>query len=84
MEGLIVTQPLDWRPNAVPDRDLQRKIITTGGTGITSRDGIYEAVDGLLEKRLHDFGELFRMLSFHESGSAAMMSRATAGTVQGK
>jgi len=59
-------------------------IITTGGTGITSRDGTYEAVDGLLEKRLHGFGELFRMLSFQEIGSAAMMSRATAGTVRGK
>ena len=51
-------------------------IITTGGTGITSRDGTYEAVDGLLEKRLDGFGELFRMLSFQEIGSAAMMSRA--------
>jgi molybdopterin adenylyltransferase len=59
-------------------------IITTGGTGITSRDGTYEAVDGLLEKRLNGFGELFRVLSFQEIGSAAMMSRATAGTVQGK
>ena len=55
-------------------------IITTGGTGITSRDGTYEAVDGLLEKRLHGFGELFRMLSFQEIGPSAMMSRATAGT----
>jgi molybdenum cofactor biosynthesis protein B len=59
-------------------------IITTGGTGITSRDGTYEAVDGLLEKRLDGFGELFRMLSFQEIGSAAMMSRATAGTILGK
>ena len=59
-------------------------IITTGGTGITSRDGTYEAVDGLLEKRLHGFGELFRMLSFQEIKSAAMMSRATAGTARGK
>ena len=59
-------------------------IITTGGTGITSRDGTYEAVDGLLDKRLNGFGELFRALSFQEIGSAAMMSRATAGTVQGK
>lgn len=59
-------------------------IITTGGTGITSRDGTYEAVDALLEKRLPGFGELFRMLSFEEIGAAAMMSRATAGTVQGK
>ena len=39
-------------------------IITTGGTGITSRDGTYEAVNGLLEKRLDGFGELLRMLSF--------------------
>jgi len=59
-------------------------IITTGGTGITSRDGTYEAVNGLLEKRLDGFGELFRMLSFEDIGSAAMMSRATAGTLQGK
>ena len=55
-------------------------IITTGGTGITSRDGTYEAIDGLLEKRLDGFGELFRMLSFQEIGASAMMSRATAGT----
>lgn len=59
-------------------------IITTGGTGITSRDGTYEAIDTLLEKRLTGFGELFRMLSFQEIGSAAMMSRATAGTASGK
>lgn len=58
-----------------------RIIVATGGTGITSRDGTYEAVDTLLEKRLHGFGELFRMLSFAEIGSAAMLSRATAGTV---
>jgi molybdenum cofactor biosynthesis protein B len=55
-------------------------IITTGGTGITSRDTTYEAVDALLEKRLDGFGELFRALSFQEVGPAAMMSRAAAGT----
>jgi molybdopterin adenylyltransferase len=58
-----------------------RVLITTGGTGITSRDGTFEAVDALLEKRLTGFGELFRMLSFEEIGAAAMMSRATAGTI---
>jgi molybdenum cofactor biosynthesis protein B len=56
-------------------------IITTGGTGITSRDGTYEAVAGLIEKRLDGFGELFRMLSFNEIGPSAMMSRAVAGTI---
>jgi molybdopterin adenylyltransferase len=56
-------------------------IITTGGTGITSRDGTFEAVDQLFDKRLDGFGELFRMLSFEDIGPAAMLSRATAGTV---
>ena len=59
-------------------------IITTGGTGISSRDSTFEAVDALLEKRLDGFGELFRMLSFEQIGSAAMMSRATAGLAAGK
>jgi molybdenum cofactor biosynthesis protein B len=62
------------------DAGRARVIVTTGGTGITSRDGTFEAIDGLLEKRLDGFGELFRMLSFQEIGAAAMMSRATAGT----
>ena len=59
-------------------------VITTGGTGITARDGTFEAVDTLFEKRLDGFGELFRMLSFEQIGAAAMMSRATAGTAAGK
>ncbi len=56
-------------------------VITTGGTGITSRDGTYEAVDGLLTKRLPGFGELFRMISYQQIGAAAMLSRATAGLI---
>ena len=56
-------------------------IITTGGTGITSRDSTYEAISALLQKRLDGFGEIFRMLSYQQIGSAAMMSRACAGTI---
>src|SRR6478736_381508 len=59
-------------------------IITTGGTGISSRDSTYESVSALLQKRLDGFGELFRMLSYQEIGSAAMMSRASAGLASGK
>ncbi len=59
-------------------------VITTGGTGITSRDSTYEAVSALLEKRLDGFGELFRMLSFNDIGPSAMMSRAVAGLAAGK
>jgi molybdenum cofactor biosynthesis protein B len=54
-------------------------ILVNGGTGIAERDRTYEAVAGVLEKRLDGFGELFRMLSYGEIGSAAMMSRAVAG-----
>ena len=59
-------------------------VITTGGTGITSRDSTYEAIDALLDKRLDGFGELFRMLSYADIGPAAMMSRACAGLARGK
>jgi molybdenum cofactor biosynthesis protein B len=59
-------------------------IITTGGTGITSRDSTFEAIATLLEKRLDGFGELFRMLSFEQIGPAAMMSRASAGLAAGR
>jgi molybdenum cofactor biosynthesis protein B len=57
-------------------------IITTGGTGITSRDSTYEAISALLDKKLDGFGELFRMLSYDEIGAAAMLSRACAGTIR--
>ncbi|MFX3623719.1 MAG: molybdenum cofactor biosynthesis protein B [Ectobacillus sp.] len=57
-------------------------ILTSGGTGITRRDVTIEAVSELLEKEIVGFGELFRMLSYTEDiGSAAMMSRAIAGTI---
>jgi len=59
-------------------------IITTGGTGITSRDCTYEAVNALLWKKIDGFGEIFRALSYQEIGAAAMMSRAVAGTIAGR
>jgi molybdopterin adenylyltransferase len=62
----------------VPNAEV---IITTGGTGITTRDGTFEAISALLDKQLDGFGELFRMLSYEEIGAAAMMSRACAGTL---
>ncbi|MFY0543688.1 MogA/MoaB family molybdenum cofactor biosynthesis protein [Brevibacillus sp. H7] len=60
-------------------------ILLNGGTGISRRDTTYEAVQGLLEKEMPGFGELFRMLSYTEDiGAAAMLSRAIAGTYRGK
>jgi molybdenum cofactor biosynthesis protein B len=61
-----------------------RVVITTGGTGITSRDGTFEVVTSLLDKTLTGFGELFRMLSYQEIGAAAMMSRAVAGVARNR
>lgn len=54
-------------------------ILLSGGTGVAPRDATYEAVSALIEKKLEGFGELFRMLSFAEVGSRAMVSRAVAG-----
>jgi molybdenum cofactor biosynthesis protein B len=59
-------------------------VVVNGGTGIADRDRTYEAVSALLEKRIDGFGELFRMLSFQQIGSAAMLSRAVAGTWGGR
>jgi molybdenum cofactor biosynthesis protein B len=59
-------------------------VLVNGGTGISGRDRSYEAVASVLEKRLDGFGELFRMLSFQEIGSAAMLSRAVAGVWRGR
>ena len=60
-----------------------RAVLITGGTGITRRDQTVEAIRPLLEKEIPGFGELFRMLSFQEIGSAAWLSRALAGTARG-
>ncbi|GEM87682.1 molybdenum cofactor biosynthesis protein B [Meiothermus granaticius NBRC 107808] len=55
-------------------------ILFNGGTGIAPRDTTFDVLSRKLEKTMPGFGELFRMLSYGEVGSAAMLSRATAGT----
>lgn len=59
-------------------------VLASGGTGISGRDRTYEALVGLLDKRLDGFGELFRWLSYSEIGSAAMLSRAVGGIAAGR
>lgn len=65
-----------WLEDHEPDL-----VITTGGTGISSRDTTIEVVERLLDKRLDGFGELFRVLSWQHVGPAAMLSRAVGGLV---
>ncbi len=72
-------QVSDWLQDAETDG-----VIVNGGTGISPRDRTFEALSGLIERPLPGFGELFRMLSFEEVGSAAMLSRAAAGVARGK
>ena len=67
------------RARGVRRRRACRSCILTGGTGITSRDSTFEAVEALLDKRLPGFGELFRVLSYEQVGAAAMLSRAQMG-----
>ncbi len=58
-------------------------VIATGGTGLTGRDVTPEAFEGVYEKRIEGFGELFRWLSFQKIGTSTIQSRATAGTAGG-
>lgn len=66
------------------DQTEARVVLFNGGTGISHRDTTYDALAGRLEKTLPGFGEIFRALSFQEIGSAAMLSRATAGVYRGR
>ena len=54
-------------------------VITTGGTGLTGRDGTPEAVAPLLDKEIQGFGELFRTISYEEIGASSLQSRCLAG-----
>ena len=58
-------------------------IILSGGTGISTKDQTVESCRTLFHKELTGFGELFRYLSYQQVGPAAMISRATAGTIKG-
>jgi molybdenum cofactor biosynthesis protein B len=58
-------------------------VITTGGTGVTGRDGTPEAVQVLLDKQIDGFGEVFRMLSYEEINTSTIQSRALAGVANG-
>ncbi len=58
-------------------------IVTTGGTGVTGRDGTPEAVHPLLDKEVEGFGELFRQVSFEEIGTSTLQSRALCGVANG-
>ena len=82
--GIVRDEPRDVERvvrEACAAPDVQA-VILTGGTGITSRDSTFEAVERLLDKRLPGFGELFRMLSYQDIGPAAMLSRAQMGIHQ--
>ncbi len=62
----------------ISDNDVNA-VVTTGGTGVTGRDGSPEAVAPLLDKVLDGFGELFRVLSYEEIGTSTLQSRTLAG-----
>ena len=78
---IIPDEPDSMRPllKGLRDRDDVDAVLMTGGTGLGRRDQTFETVNGLLDKSLPGYGELFRTLSFREIGPAAMLSRATGG-----
>lgn len=63
--------------------DQVNVVLTTGGTGVTGRDGTPEAITCLFDKEIEGFGEMFRMLSWEEIGTSSLQSRAIAGVTNG-
>ena len=63
--------------------DTVQVVITSGGTGLTGRDGTPEAIEPLLDKCIDGFGELFRVLSFETIGTSSLQSRCLAGVANG-
>jgi len=68
--------------NWIADPDIQA-VITTGGTGLTGRDGTPEAITPLFDKVIDGFGEMFRVLSYELIGTSTLQSRAVAGVANG-
>ena len=66
----------------IADPDINA-IITTGGTGVTGRDGTPEALQPLLDKTIDGFGEIFRVLSYEDIGTSTLQSRCLAGVANG-
>ncbi|NJK28700.1 MAG: molybdenum cofactor biosynthesis protein B [Acaryochloris sp. RU_4_1] len=66
----------------IADEAIQA-LITTGGTGVTGRDGTPEAIQPLLDKEIQGFGELFRMISYQEIKTSTLQSRAFSGVANG-
>ena len=66
----------------ISDDDIN-VVLTTGGTGVTGRDGSPEAVLPLLDKVLDGFGEIFRVLSYEDIGTSTLQSRTLAGVSNG-
>lgn len=85
-EKCIVADDI-YRIRAVVSRwiadDAVNAVLTTGGTGVTGRDGTPEAIQVLLAKEIEGFGELFRMISWEEIGTSTIQSRCLAGVANG-
>jgi molybdenum cofactor biosynthesis protein B len=86
LTAIVRDEPEELRAQIarVCNEDLADAVVTTGGTGIAPRDRTYEAIDGLLEKKLDGFGEAFRRLSWDEVGPRSVLSRAVAGVHRGR
>jgi molybdenum cofactor biosynthesis protein B len=84
VERAIVTddkEPIRTKVKAMLDVDRCDAVLITGGTGLAARDCTVDAVESLYDGTIPGYGELFRMLSYHDIGPASMLSRASGGRV---
>lgn len=77
--NIVPDEPVLIESEIVSASNNSQVVIFTGGTGISARDTTFEVISRTLEKTLPGFGEIFRMLSYEDIGSGAILSRATAG-----
>ena len=87
MEKIIVLDDVYKIRHAVSKYIIDQNvdvIITSGGTGITGRDGTPEAVSILLDKKIDGFGEIFRAISYEKIKSSSLQTRALAGVANSK
>jgi molybdopterin adenylyltransferase len=83
---IVKDEPAEFEPLLLEllQRDTIDTILTSGGTGISRRDQTISVISKHLDQQLPGFGELFRMLSWEQIGSGAMLSRAVGGIAWGK
>jgi len=79
---IVRDEPREIRGAVAESLDLDA-VVTTGGTGIAQRDVTIETLRPEFDKEIEGFSKVFALKSYEEVGTRAVLSRATAGAMEG-